>query len=678
MTDRNLKNRILGWFLPILAILIVNFFPRTSFLPYKAAIAREDYNSSIAENYSDIGHSIFIKNPTFSFELDGNLYFFDDYDHSLKVYDLQERKFHQSFLNVSDYGVIEDAELCGDTIFALTTSNITQTILKIKLNPENFELATISLDESASSGKKFSKISVLPYSDNFLIALTPEIDYKETSVISNCSPVIVIYNNTENAVQHRTELNLSDNLTTSITKTLLKVLLIESDSPENYHNLVFICKCDIFATNLSTVSLLQDEKINITDTNFHRSLDSELFDSSVYNSISVESANYISLENANFLAISYLTNLKDGGQSNYTRLYLFSLSLYGSGSTFEPKKTINSTSSKYIRSSKSGISFPDNQSITYIEISYANDIVSIKNSTISNPDLEVEYYSEENFIFVQTKNLISLMDAPWSPAGIVSIESGKDLIVVGKGSVKGQNLTFEDYYFCLYTNNNKNYMGFVNVEELSVKDKIAIEESSRICTTIAGAPLYSLPTKILGTAIGKKTSSIIQTIEEYSKIEILDKLCGYTSNNTIFLKVRVNGTNEGYIDAAQIKNKNEVSVFLTNNATIKMDGAKIYLSESKDSDYSISLSSGTRIQVNGTRNRKTGFTSVTYSDEYGNIFEGYVLSDYVQMDGWTNLQIVGSIFIAINFGLLILIFYFKKKRLTTKATREITVTNNKR
>ena len=56
----------------------------------------------------------------------------------------------------------------------------------------------------------------------------------------------------------------------------------------------------------------------------------------------------------------------------------------------------------------------------------------------------------------------------------------------------------------------------------------------------------------------------------------------------------------------------------------------------------------------GKRDTQTGFTKIKFNDEFGNEFEGYIKTESIQSDAWSQLQIIGSILIAINTGILIL------------------------
>jgi len=106
------------------------------------------------------------------------------------------------------------------------------------------------------------------------------------------------------------------------------------------------------------------------------------------------------------------------------------------------------------------------------------------------------------------------------------------------------------------------------------------------------------------------------------------------------------------------------------NATIKNDGTTVYLSPSVDSTVlSFKLDAGKNVRINGKRNTKTGFTSITFNDEYGNEYSGYIETDYIKSDSWSTLQIVGCVLIAINIGLLILILIYRNKHLGNRGQK---------
>ena len=668
----NFKNKHLSKIIVTLLLISIcfNFIFLSSPIKVQANSINNETQETVTNLSNSSAYSIFIKNPSFSFVYENYLYFFDLSDKNLKIFNLTENSFESTYLSFESLGNCLDISVCGELVFALFESNQNnQFIVKLNLSNENIEFEEIIKIENETL--EFNKISTTENGNLLYIVLTPKVGSESKTITNN--PYIYTYQKDIDSITNELELVLNDNLSNSIKNSLFKIMLSLSSEPETYLNLILVCSLEIYAINLETESINLLQEIILTDTNFYRPIDSSSYDQYDYAGISLLAVNLLYINNTNLLALTYNSTTIGGYSLSYTKFYIFNLSLFGTGSTFENIRTISSSLTNFVCSSKNGITYPDEQSIYYIEIDYTSNQLSTSVYKITNPNITVNYYDESEFIYAKTNKNTGILSLPWSSTESINIDENTDLIIIGEGYVASQNLTFEDFKYCLYTNLSGNYLGYVNVENLDVKQEISVDESSRICTVISGAPLYSLPTKITGTTINSNLSSkIIMNIQEYSRIEIIDMLCGYSTCDTYFVKVMVNNNEVGYIDKSQIQNKNEITLYPINNASIKLDNANIYLNEGDTNVIIATLSSGTRIQVNGTKNTKTGYTYITFTDEYGNVFSGYVNSDYVEMDGWTNLQFVGCIFIAINLGLLILILYFKRKRLVIKPSNEIT------
>ena len=95
----------------------------------------------------------------------------------------------------------------------------------------------------------------------------------------------------------------------------------------------------------------------------------------------------------------------------------------------------------------------------------------------------------------------------------------------------------------------------------------------------------------------------------------------------------------------------------------------VYLTAQENSPVIYRLNKNYRVRINGTRDIKTGYTSITFNDEYGNEFTGYIKTDTVGADSWSTLQIIGCVLIAINSGLLILILLFRKHKIGKNGTK---------
>lgn len=671
ITNQNLINIkkifcIIIAFLTIIPLINLSFYKN-----YNQKSNAIEQSNILLTSESTSNYSIFINEPSFSFVFAQNLYFFDSLDNNLKIFNLQNNTFYSNYLDLSDFGTLIDATICENYIFALFFKEENYSVQKIKLDTDNLLIQQVTNDSDFQS-INLSKIHVTFCNDKFYISLTPKLD-SETSILNlNSSPLILTLNKDDNKISHISKLNITE-LNSTINNSLFKIILTPSAN-NTYFNIILACASEIYASNLEE-DMLNQNTINLTDTNFNRSLDTSNYNHELYAGVSLLAVNLVKLNGNNFILVTYNSTTLNGDSSAYTKAYSFNLSLFGTGSTFEAKATISNSITKYLTVSASGFSYPNGQNIEYILITYEDEL-SFVNYKISNPNIKINYFDEADFVYVKTNKNTGIFNSPWNSSPIILLENDIDLIIIGEGEITSQNYTIQDYKYCLFTNNKNNYLGFVKTENLTQKQNTE-SNISEVFTVIANTPLYSLPTKITGTQISSNlTAKIIMNIKEFSRLELIDTLCDYTSNHTIFIKVQVNGKDIGYIDTNQIQNKKNINIFITNNATIKLDNTNVFLSEDDKETVITTLNSGTRVQVTGTRNRKTGLTSITFSDEYGNTFSGFVISDSVKTDGWTNLQMLGSIFIAINFGILILIFYFKKKRLITRESKSIIEKND--
>ncbi len=187
---------------------------------------------------------------------------------------------------------------------------------------------------------------------------------------------------------------------------------------------------------------------------------------------------------------------------------------------------------------------------------------------------------------------------------------------------------------------------------------------------IPNTNLYSFPTKVLTQVTAENVQiGVISQIVENSRVEIIDPICRYTANNTTFVKVKVNDSAIGYIDYSNIITPSSYKDFIETNASIKQDNTLVYLSTEADSPVIYKLNKNYRVRINGSRDTKTGYTSITFNDEYGNEFSGYIITDTLDTDNWSTLQIIGCVLIAINIGLLILILLFKKHKIGNNGTK---------
>ena len=108
---------------------------------------------------------IFINDPSFSFVYAKNLYYFDNFDNNLKIYNLEKNSFYSNYLNLSELGNLVDATLCENYIFAIFNKNNSFSVQKIKLNIENLSISNITQEIDFES-TNFIKIHTIFFNDN--------------------------------------------------------------------------------------------------------------------------------------------------------------------------------------------------------------------------------------------------------------------------------------------------------------------------------------------------------------------------------------------------------------------------------------------------------------------------------------------------------------------------------
>ena len=231
-----------------------------------------------------------------------------------------------------------------------------------------------------------------------------------------------------------------------------------------------------------------------------------------------------------------------------------------------------------------------------------------------------------------------------------------------------------DYQYCFCTINDKNITGYIKSVDIASKPTISVDDYEyQVVKVIPNTNLYLYPTKILDAVIADNVQiGVVSQIKENSKVEIIDPICRYTANGTKFVKVKINGSEVGYIDYSNIIAPSELVDFVETNASIKNDNTLVYLTTDENSPVIYRLDKDYRVRINGTRDTKSGYTSITFNDEYGNEFTGYIVTDTLGADSWSTLQIIGCVLIAINTGLLILILLFRKHKIGKNGTKYLT------
>lgn len=640
-----------------------------------------DIQPQISGRSTIVEHSIFIHSPTYSVLYQRNLFFVDDFDNSLKVYNLNENKFSDSYLNLSTLGEIVDVAYSGEFLFVLSLDYENKLILT------QIDLTTLQINVPIvleTTSNKYNKISVFDASDNWLISLTESADELENDV---AFPIILTMSKTSNLIENYCLIEITD---TDIISNIYELIIVKTTgitSNDVYMSIIYGGKIGFFGSTFESITENDSLVINSDSRSLLGDIDDD--DDAQNVSISISSANAVTIDGETYFLITYTTTSTSIEVNS--KLYKHSIDVSGSiNNTFSkildlPKET----ASAYTMTSNSCIVCPSvkNQSISYVELlldEETNEPSYNKLPSISNPNVEVEYKNEVDFEYVTANKKTVLLSTPWeseanSTCIIDPTDSPKDLIVIGSGKITGENSLISDYKYCMFTTGDKNIKGYVKAEDLTEKVKISPENYDyKVFKVQPNTNLYSMPTTVINDNVTPTlTSYVISTINENSRVEVIDAICKYKSNEKIMLKVMINGNESqvGYIEYDKIIKPSEKVNYVITNASIKSNNTKVYESPDSSSSINFTLDKGYRVRINGSRNTETGYTSITFNDEYGNEFTGYILTDSLGSDSWTVMQIIGCVLIAINIGLLILILRFKHNSIGVNGSKYIDTEN---
>lgn len=611
------------------------------------------------QNLSVENHSVFIHTPTHTAIFDQKVFFVDSYDECIKVYDIQTEKFNSNILTLLGYTVIDSA-YSGKNMFLLVTHEMQTKILVVSLEKilENGSSPATFISLS-SSINDYDKINVEYFegsSSNYLIALTP----KSSSLASS---MVILTDTTFNALK---VVNIST-VGGATNEKIVKFLILKSTETEyyfifGYNNELYYSPCTISSiagstgsqsttlTKFPTDAIQKDSSTVICDINFIAINDDET-------STKVETAFVLTFYNPDETRYSssvygYNINNSDGTQTKFT--LITSLSIAQSG-------TVISSSNEYFI-------YPDGQTINYLSVTKNSSGTYTKKlkTPIKNPEVVAEYYTDNNYQYMTANKNTQVLSSPWADEPLHSVSKNEDVAVVGYGKIKETDDEISDYYFCLFTSGDTNYLGYVKKQDLTQKQVYENPNYTNfpVFKVVSNTRLYSLPTnatKIITEDTSYYTHFIPTSslIKDNSKVTLVDTICKYTVNGRAFVRVKVNGTDVGYIDADNVLFSGDSRNFVVTNASIKSNNTVVYREDGTIIDV---LNKDFRVRINGVRNTKTGKTSITYNDEYGNEFTGYISTDSVKANSWSSLQILGSVLIAVNIGLLILILIFAKRK----------------
>ena len=629
------------------------------FVPNNFAVSTKT-NISFAENESSENESvsIFIRKPAYSVFYNDKLFFIDETDKLLKIYDSANHVFDSKYLDLSAYEII-DTSFIENALFLMVKTSTENKLLKINLDTLQVEK---TYDFSIESGYESCFVQKIIFDETPYFLAT-------FSVRGRNAKIAIINETTDSIIDFQMQFKSDDSLQNTVKSNLKKVISYQDSSSRLY--IVFVYNNNGIAyysiNSYSALTELETKEVlslGHTEIPQNESTNSNITD-----------VGLMKIDSKDYLAISFPL----AAPNEVINLYSFA---FDSGTeTISYSAQFSCLNSRFTLFNNDYYSYVDieNQKLFFTKISSETTLegtnFSETTTEVDNPNYNISYLSVDEFIYKSANKLTELYEDPWGANSAIIVGENVDVIKIGS-AVLENNTIIQDYDYCLFTNNNYNYCGFIRSEDLKEKTQISVSEAgfkARV-SVWPNAVLYSLPTTVIRGQIGTDGCPLLSKrllqIEDNSELEVLNVLCGYSANGTKMLKVRVNGKDVGYIEERCVRTPANVVDFVITNATIKKDNTTVYLSASTDATaLTFKLNKGKNIRINGKRDTKTGFTSITFNDEYGNEFTGYIETDYLKADAWSTLQIVGCVLIAINIGLLILILLYKKNHLGSRGQK---------
>lgn len=626
-------------------------------LPFSSFGISNDFSN--ANSTTAVNYSIFIRNPSFSTIYNNNIYFFDEYDNYLKIYNTTTRTFVSNYISLSDYNVV-DMSSHKNALFFVATKDEKQYLLAI-----NLDTLSMTQIELISTGyvRIFATKLTINTAEKFIIALTHDVS------VSNAKPaVLVLDNNFVLETNSSVEFNLggNDESLIAINENLFKFLIVESESHQGELLFVFVYKNFVSFTDGITSSNLESQNIVINRT------------APATASLETTDAGY-DFYNVNLIDISgksyfYITYMNKKIRTNTIVPILYEYELDGiNNTTFTLKKHLENIDCNSISTNYDYCIYSHGQMINYVKYEYNEQTQTFSDlsGSVLNPEITISYSSSTELNIKTTNKETAIYSTPWNSSPIITLQANYDIIFIGVGYIEVGNVMVSDYLYCFCTINDTNITGYIKASDVTNKMQVSVDDYEyKVVKAVPNTNLYSYPTKILTQVTADNIQiGVVSQIVENSKVEIIDPICRYTANGSKFVKVKVNDTEVGYIDYSNIIAPSKSVDFIETNASIKNDNTYVYLSTEENSPVIYKLNKNYRVRINGTRDTKTGYTSITFNDEYGNEFSGYIVTDTLGADSWSTLQIIGCVLIAINVGLLILILLFRKHKIGNNGTK---------
>ena len=289
-----------------------------------------------------------------------------------------------------------------------------------------------------------------------------------------------------------------------------------------------------------------------------------------------------------------------------------------------------------------------------IEVKLTNAATSLEFVTrIKNDELTKANLSITDLGYFKAENGTLMFASPFVREPDVTVPAGAHVVKIA--TIKIGSAAFDEFTYCLYTNETGNHYGFIKTATLTPLD--ASTYSKTVIKVFSNTSIFSLPSTSLD-AVNTK----LATFSGVTTLYVATCVCNdnFIGAGSKFLLVETEDGQMGFVDMARIANIIKTKTLITGNAKTRCE-TRVYSQASTSSEILDVISKDTRVKIEDGQKTNAQFLKVTYNNAEGDLVTGYILTDDLARDTWTVLQVIGLVFVGLNVIFLIVLLLVKKK-----------------
>ncbi len=289
-----------------------------------------------------------------------------------------------------------------------------------------------------------------------------------------------------------------------------------------------------------------------------------------------------------------------------------------------------------------------------IEVKLTNAATSLEFVTrIKNDELTKTNLSITDLGYFKAENGTLMFVSPFVREPDVTVPAGAHVVKIA--TIKIGSAAFDEFTYCLYTNETGNHFGFIKTATLTPLD--ASTYSKTVIKVFSNTSIFSLPSTSFDAVNTKRA-----TFSGVTTLYVVTCVCNdnFIGAGSKFLLVKTEDGQMGFVDMARIANIIKTKTLITGNAKTRCE-TRVYSQASTSSEILDVISKDTRVKIEDGQKTNAQFLKVTYNNAEGDLVTGYILTDDLVRDTWTILQVIGLVFVGLNVIFLIVLLLVKKK-----------------